>query len=137
MNVKAATITIATSKNGEAQTLPITGPLVALVKRREKARLFTDPDGEPRVSEYVFHRGGRPIGDYRKAWAASLKEAGLPKERLLYDLKRTAARGLREKVDEQVAMAVMGQKTAEVFRRDRIVDVADKARALKSLEAFA
>jgi len=54
-----------------------------------------------------------------------------------YDLKRTAARGLRRQVDEQTAMAVMGQKTAEIFRRYRIIDVKDKAEALRTLKAFA
>ena len=52
-----------------------------------------------------------------------------------YDLKRTAARGLRKQVDEQTAMAVMGQKTPAVFQRYRIVDVEDKAEALKTLAA--
>lgn len=137
VNVKAGTITIGTSKNGAAQVLPIAGPLLGLLKRREKARLFTDPDGTPRVSEYVFHRGGRPIGDTRKAWASALKKAGLPKGLLLYDLKRTAARGLREKVDEQTAMAVMGQKTPAIFQRYRIISTKDKTRALQSLEAYA
>ena len=137
VNLKAGTIIIGTSKNGEAQVLPIAGPLLGLLRRREKARLYTAPDGTPGIAEHVFHRLGHPIGCYRKAWRSALKAAGLPKTLLFYYLKRTAARGLRERADEQTAMAVMGQKTPAIFRRYRIVDVADKARALKSLEAFA
>ena len=30
-----------------------------------------------RVAELVFHRAGRPVGDFRKAWAAACVEAGL------------------------------------------------------------
>lgn len=137
VDVKGKTITIGTSKNGQAQVLPIAGPLLGLLQRREKARLYTAPDGTPGISEYVFHRGGQPIGDYRKAWASALKGAGLPQGMLFYDLKRTAARGLRKQVDEQTCMAVMGQKTAAIFQRYRIVDTEDKAAALKTLEAFA
>ena len=44
---------------------------------------------------------------------------------------------LREKVDERTAMALMGQKTAAIFQRYRIISTKDKARALQSLEAFA
>jgi|SRR5262252_1622032 len=116
--------------------MPIAGPLVELFKRRDRARLYMAPDGTPGISEYVFHRGGQPLGDYRKAWKAALKAAGLPRM-YFYDLKGTAARGLRKQVDEQTAMAVMGQKTPAVFQRYRIVDVEDKAEALKTLAAFA
>ena len=79
MDVEGKTITIGTSKNGQAQTLPIAGP----------------------------------------------------------HLKRTAARELRRQVDEQTCMAVMGQKTPAIFQRYRIIDVEDKAAALKTLKAFA
>jgi len=137
VDLKGKTITIGTSKNGRPQVLPIAGPLLGLLQRRDKARLYTSPDGTPGISEFVFHRGGQPIGDYRKAWARTLKAAGLPQGMLLYDLKRTAARGLRKQVDEQTAMAVMGQRTASIFQRYRIVDVEDKAEALRTLKAFA
>jgi hypothetical protein len=29
------------------------------------------------VSEYVFHRQGHPVGDFRKAWATACIAAGL------------------------------------------------------------
>jgi hypothetical protein len=40
---------------------------VEILERRWQARQVKGADGTVRVAELVFHRGGRPIADFRKA----------------------------------------------------------------------
>lgn len=63
----------------------------------------------------VFHRDGKPTIDWRKAWAAACKLAGLPGKRLL-DCRNTAARNLiRSGTPERVGMQLTGHKTRSVL----------------------
>jgi integrase len=83
------------SKNAEGRVLPLEGPLWELIEHRLDAG-----DGP-----YVFHRQGKPIGDFRKAWIAACVKAGMYKEvedtqgkkkiiptKIVHDFRRTAAR---------------------------------------------
>ena len=142
------------SKNGQGRTLALEGDVKALIERRWAARTVKGKDGEPdRVAELVFHRRGRPIVDYRKAWLAACVKAGLaqPKldadgqplldakgnprmvaTKLVHDLRRTAARNLvRAGVPERVAMAVTGHKTRAMFDRYNIVSEEDLRAAMQ------
>ena len=56
------------SKNGEARLLPLTGDLLSLIRKRQSERVEECP--------YVFHRNGKFIGDFRKAWYSATKKAG-------------------------------------------------------------
>jgi integrase len=67
VDLAAGTITLPTSKNGKPRTIAVSGDLVALLARREAARLVERSGGEPWVADYVFHRAGRPLGDFKKA----------------------------------------------------------------------
>jgi integrase len=78
----------------------------------------------------VFHRRGAPIGDFRKASARACVAAGVP-ERLVHDLRRTAAREFRRAgASEGEIMRLWGWKTRDMFERYNIIDSADLSRAV-------
>lgn len=79
---------------------------------------------------HVFHRAGKPIGDFRKAWERACKAAGVP-DRLFHDLRRTAARDFRQAgVSEGEIMKLCGWKTRDMFDRYNIIDDKDLSRAV-------
>jgi integrase len=80
-----------------------------------------EKDSNVRVTALVFHRDGKPVGDFEKSWATACRAAGVP-DRLFHDLRRTAARNMvRAGVPERVAMAVTGHVTRSMFDRYNIV----------------
>jgi integrase len=89
-----------------------------------------------RIVPLVFHRNGKRIRNYQKAWGAACKAAGCP-GRLLHDCRRTAVRNLeRAGVSRSVAMKVTGHKTEAVYRRYAIVSSGDLADAARKLQAL-
>jgi integrase len=149
VDLAAGTITLPDSKNGRGRVLAISGDLVELMKRREAARLVETADGDVRVSDYVFHKAGRPLGDFIKQWHATLTRAGLshPEKqpdgtlrtvyaRTIHDFRRTAVRNLiRAGVRETVAMAVSGHKTRSMLDRYNITSTDDVKEALEKVSA--
>jgi integrase len=77
-----------------------------------KARYLARGEG----SLYVFERSlGRPIKDFRGAWAKACKAAGLDK-RMPHDIRRSRTRLLsRLGVCEKVIMDLSGWKTRAMF----------------------
>jgi hypothetical protein len=79
-------------------------------------------------SPHVFcHMAGVRVGKrfsysgFYKAWQRAVRSAGVA--RVPHDFRRTAIRNLeRDGVPRSVAMAMVGQKTEEVYRRYAIVD---------------
>jgi integrase len=67
------------SKNGEARTIPLEGELEELIERCQKARKIEKKNGTVLMSEYIFHDGGNPIGEFRKSWATACCMAGVGK----------------------------------------------------------
>ena len=124
------------SKNAEPRILPIMPALARIIERRWSARTVTRPDGGPTIlADLVFHRDGRPVGSFRKAWASACKAAGVP-SLLFHDLRRSAVRNFeRAGVSQAVAMRLTGHKTPSVYRRYRIVDERDLREALAKTEA--
>ena len=129
------------SKNAEGRVLPLSHPLRATIDRRWNAR--------PPDCPYVFHRNGRPIGSWRKTWAAACIAAGLYRtvtvngidrkipSKIFHDLRRTAVRNLiRAGVPERVAMAITGHKTRSVFDRYNIVSETDLRQATDRLVEY-
>jgi integrase len=65
---KVIRLRIANSKTKEAQVLPLTGRLWEIIHAQVECQLPDCP--------YVFHRGGQPIGDFRKVWKRHVKKRG-------------------------------------------------------------
>src|SRR5437667_5434560 len=117
------------AKNGEARMIPLEGELAELIGRRRAARQV-EIDGTVMISSLLFHRRGRPNGDFRKAWARASKKAGIL--RLFHDLRRSACRNmLAAGVPQSIAMKVSGHKTDSMFRRYAILDESDLRTALR------
>jgi len=116
------------TKTGRIFPLSLLPPLRDVVARGLQARRLDTP--------LVFHKHGRPIGDWRKSWARACKAAGLAGKRL-HDCRRTAVRNLvRGGVPERVAMALTGHKTRSIFDRYNIVSEADLRQATARLAEY-
>jgi integrase len=84
--------------------------------------------------DHAFTRGDKPVRDFRQSWENLCTAAGVP-GLLFHDLRRTAARNLRDAgVPEEIIMRIAGWKTSSIFRRYAIVDKADVREALQKLE---
>lgn len=81
--------------------------------------------------ELIFHRAGKPIGDFRKSWATARRLAAVG-HKLFHDLRRTGVRNLvRSGVPESVAMLISGHKDRRVFERYNIRDARDLQEAMR------
>ncbi len=111
------------TKNEQARVFPFTEDLRRTLKAQQKLTAGLD-------SAYVFcHLAGVRKGKrisysgFYKAWKRAVQAAGVA--RVPHDFRRTAIRNLeRDGVPRSVAMAMVGQKTEEVYRRYAIVDEA-------------
>jgi len=111
------------------------GVLVAIIERRWQARRFRRPDGVDGLAAYVFHRQGRPIGEFRKSWATACRKANLP-DKLFHDLRRTGVRNMiRAGVPQSVAMAISGHRTISMFLRYNITSDQDMREAIRTTES--
>jgi integrase len=125
------------AKTGDPRVLPLVEEIAAVIARRKAKRMR---------SPLIFHNGGKPAtrrsGGFSKgwygAWARALEVAGLPASTLVYDLRRSAIRALREAgVDERTIMAISGHRTRRTFDRYAIVTTSDMATALRSVAGYA
>ncbi len=124
------------SKNGRGRVLALEGEVWTIVERRWAERFVVGPSRETRLSNLVFHRRGRAVGDFRKAWLAATKETGL-EGKLFHDLRRTAIRNMvRAGVPERVAMEISGHCTRHVFDRYNIVNEADLRAAMRKTQDY-
>jgi integrase len=109
-------------KTRHGRALALQDDLRAIIERRLHARRLDCPS--------IFHRRGRPMGEFRKAWKRARREAGV-EGKLVYDLRRTAVRNMvRAGVDPAVAMKISGHRTRNVFDRYNIISDADLREAI-------
>ena len=114
------------TKNDEGRTVVMTGIISALL---QQCVVGKQPE------DCVFTRShGKPVRDFRGAWAKVCTEAKVP-ELLFHDLRRTAVRNMvRRGIPERVAMTISGHKTRAVFDRYNIVSESDLRDAAVKLE---
>ncbi len=116
------------SKNKKPRLLPMVGEIKDIIERRAQARLLTCP--------FVFHRNGKPIRSFRKAFQTAAEEIGQP-NLTPHDMRRSAVRNFRKAGLSQVeAMKLSGHKTVSVFQRYDIVDEADLAESMDRVEEY-
>jgi integrase len=118
------------SKTGQLRRIVLDGPLQDLIARRLEARR------EHPECPYIFHRGGRPIREFRKSWRTACRRAGVAGLRF-HDLRRTAIRNMvRAGVSQKVAMAISGHQTDHVFRRYDITSDDDLRQAMERTTTY-
>jgi integrase len=123
------------SKNGRGRVLPLDDYLLGLIERMWARREYQTPNGSA-LSRFVFHRGGKPVGDWRKAWAKACAAAGRP-DALFHDLRRSGIRDLvRAGVPQSVVMAISGHRTISTFLRYDIASEEDKRTALEKARSY-
>jgi integrase len=123
------------SKNGRGRVLPLDDYLFGLIERMWARREHQTPNGSA-LSRLVFHRGGKPVGDWRKAWEKACAAAGRP-DALFHDLRRSGIRDLiRAGVPQSVVMAISGHRTISTFLRYDIASEEDKRRALARARSY-
>ncbi len=128
---QAREVRLRTSKNGQGRVLPLDGAILELIERRWTARTIEKKDGTTKLSEFVFHRNGEPVVDFRQPWKEASRKAQI-QGRLFHDLRRTAVRNMvRAGVPQSVAMSISGHKTISMFLRYNITSASDKIEALR------
>lgn len=79
------------SKGRKPETMPLEGDLQDIIERRREAAVIQEEGKESRFAEFVFHRYGERITDFRWAWITACKAANLD-HWLFHDFRRTASR---------------------------------------------
>lgn len=123
-----------TTKNGRGRVFAFGDhPQLAALLTAQRTHTDAVQRTQGRIIASVFHRNGKPVKRFDKAWTSACVAAGCP-GRLIHDLRRTAVRNLiRAGVSEQTAMTVSGHQTRNVFDRYNIqsdADIRDAARKL-------
>jgi integrase len=114
------------AKNKKDRSFPIVGTLMDVIERWQKLRRLDCP--------YVFHRNGKPIRSFRKAFKAAAKEVGhdglLP-----HDMRRSAIRNFRRSgLSESDGMKLSGHRTRSVYDRYNIFDDRDLTEAMNRVQ---
>ena len=116
------------NKTRMARVLALEGELATLIERRWPGRKT-----DFQLTEWVFHRAGKPLGDFRETWLKACRKAGLG-HRLFHSLRRSAARNMSlQGIPEKVIMSIMGHKTRVMFDRYNIISESDQRAYVKRL----
>ncbi len=75
---------------------------------------------------YVFHRNGKQIKSFRRAFKSACKDTGLAGV-VPHDMRRSAVRNIRKAgVGETDGMKISGHRTNSVYKRYDIIDEQDQ-----------
>jgi integrase len=137
VNLRRGVLTIGDSKNGDGRVIPLCnedGTLNAvgeIIERRMAARVVKNA-----VVPHLWHKRGRPIRHFTKAWRKACKAAGLA-ELKFHDLRRTFATDAAEAGNDYATiMAWTGHRTLSMFLRYRIKSLTGMQRAASRVASF-
>jgi integrase len=136
------------NKTKEPSVLAMSESVRSVIERRWSARAVMTPTG-PKVCDLVFHREGRPVRDFRRAWERACIAAGLcvtvkdaegrESQRavtLFHDFRRSCVRNLENAgTPRKVAKSITGHLTDSVYERYHVVKEEDQRAALARVEA--
>jgi integrase len=84
----------------------------------------------------VFHRRGKPIRSFRKAFKAAAKAVALA-ELWPHDMRRSAIRNFRKAgLSESDGMRLSGHRTRSVYDRYNIIDDEDSRQAMRIAQEY-
>jgi hypothetical protein len=153
----AGVVRLDTSKNDEGRVFPfdklpeLAALLTAQREHTKEIEAERRQPGDLTRCPWVFHRDGKPIEGYKRAWNTAVHRAarGGSREalaeitrpqlvgRIVHDFRRTAVRNLvRAGVPEGIAMSLTGHKTRSVFDRYDIKNEADLRAGVAKLDAY-
>jgi integrase len=122
-------------KNRKSRVLPLAGELAEILERRKSARRIEE-NGTVRMGEFIFHRDGEPIREFRKSWKSPTKKANLPGI-LFHDLRRSAVRNMvKAGVSPQIAKKWSGHISDSMFARYSILTTDDLREAFETTQKF-
>jgi integrase len=133
LNQGVARLEAGETKNAEGRTVYLDAELRQIFEQQ-----YEDRKKQKKLVPYIFpnKEGDGKIGDFRGAWKAACKKAGIGK-RIFHDFRRTAVRNMiRAGIPERVAMMISGHKTRSVFDRYNIVSDSDLQMAAKLQEEY-
>jgi integrase len=107
--------------SGEERRFPLTPGMRELVVRQlEEVNELERKTN--RTIPWLFHHNGKPIKDFRKAWALACSRAGVI-GKVPHDFRRTAIRNLeRAGIPRSAAMAMVGHRTESIYQRYKVAD---------------
>lgn len=122
-------------KNNRPKVFPFLGSAtLAEVLRHQQAATLDLQRSTGAIIRHVFHRAGRPIGDFRHAWRRACIKAGVP-GRYVHDLRRSAVRRFEQRgISRSVAMQITGHLTESIYKRYAVTSAEDVSEALAKLD---
>jgi integrase len=121
----------AQTKGKVPRVLPIYGDMRTVLVSAFQERNERFPE-----CQWIFHRDGNRIVDFRKAWARACVLAGVRGLRF-HDLRRSAVRNMdRAGIPRATIRRIIGHETEAMFNRYRIVDQRDIGEAGKKAEQY-
>ena len=108
--------------------LPLLGELQNIIARRLTEKRMDCPR--------VFHRNGKAIKSFRKAWKTACEAIGRP-DLVPHDMRRSATRNFRKAgLSENEGMAMTGHLTNSIYRRYDIIDEEDMKESMGKVQDY-